>query len=401
MDSDDVRGAETAAETGQDDVVALQPRRRRLPGWLLIVAALVALGGLARLEQSRNPSAVTTPSPTPTSSPSEAQLPGTSRPVSPSASPVRPQVAELGHRLLGITGTWELFARGPDELVRIQPAIGRVTRTPVPALNSDGGASLIVGSDRVVILPWDQVDGYVVRDGAAAREVPAGALQHGAIVAGPDADHLWVRSGRDDSVLSLVGLDGAEAGPSITLPREVPWALAADRTGYVVARGVGGDYVARPDGLHRITTGSVVAIGPTRWLVVECDDQARCGSVVIDRATGTRRSLSGRPADTSPPPGLIAPDGSRAAVYRSSDADGSSPPAMHLIDLASGTDRAVGVSLDPTSGAEQSMVWSPDSRWLFTPTSGRLVAVDARTGQVRDLGVSLPRVEQVAVRAAG
>ncbi len=357
MDSDDVRGAETAAETGQDDVVALQPRRRRLPGWLLIVAALVALGGLARLEQSRNPSAVTTPSPTPTSSPSEAQLPGTSRPVSPSASPVRPQVAELGHRLLGITGTWELFARGPDELVRIQPAIGRVTRTPVPALNSDGGASLIVGSDRVVILPWDQVDGYVVRDGAAAREVPAGALQHGAIVAGPDADHLWVRSGRDDSVLSLVGLDGAEAGPSITLPREV--------------------------------------------LVVECDDQARCGSVVIDRATGTRRSLSGRPADTSPPPGLIAPDGSRAAVYRSSDADGSSPPAMHLIDLASGTDRAVGVSLDPTSGAEQSMVWSPDSRWLFTPTSGRLVAVDARTGQVRDLGVSLPRVEQVAVRAAG
>jgi hypothetical protein len=396
-DAEPARGSETAP----DDVLELAPRRRRVPGWLLVVAALVVLGGLARLEQGKSPTTDVTPSPSPTT-PSVVQSSPAGTPYSPAPSPVRPEVVELGHPLLGATGDWELFARGSDELVRIQPATGRITRTPVPALNSSGAVSLLVGPDRVVVRPWDFVSGYVVRDGMPARTLPARPGQNGAVYPGPDSSHMWAQSAQDGRVLSLVGLDGARAGAAIALPAAVPWLLASDGTGYLVARGVGGDYVARPDGLRRITTGSVVAIGPTRWLVVECDDRAQCATSVVDRATGSRRRLNGSALpDTGAPPGIIAPDGSQAAVVRSSDGDGPNRWTMHLIDLGSGSDRTVAV-FDFSSGFDATMAWSPDSRWLFTVSDGRLVAVDARTRQVRSLeGVLVPPVEQLAVRTTG
>ncbi len=46
------------------------------------------------------------------------------------------------------------------------------------------------------------------------------------------------------------------------------------------------------------------------------------------------------------------------------------------------------------------MAWSPDSRWLFVAAAdGKLLAVNARTGQAKSLGVTLPAVSQVAIRA--
>ena len=45
------------------------------------------------------------------------------------------------------------------------------------------------------------------------------------------------------------------------------------------------------------------------------------------------------------------------------------------------------------------MAWSPDGRWLFVAASGsKLVAVDPRTSRAESLGVSLPAVDQVAIR---
>ena len=50
----------------------------------------------------------------------------------------------------------------------------------------------------------------------------------------------------------------------------------------------------------------------------------------------------------------------------------------------------------PYDGA---LAWSPDSRWLFVASAdGRLFPVEAATGQVHDLGVPLPPIEQLAVR---
>ena len=54
----------------------------------------------------------------------------------------------------------------------------------------------------------------------------------------------------------------------------------------------------------------------------------------------------------------------------------------------------------PFGGAnEYSMACSPDGRCLFVAaSSGKRVAVDPRTGRAESLGVSLPPVDQVAIR---
>jgi len=383
----------------EQDVVELTPRRRRVPGWLLVVAVLVVLGGLARLEQGKSSSTATPVSPS-SASPSVVPFDPTSPPVQPSPSPVRPRVENLGHRLLGVTAGWELFARRSDEVVRIQLALGRVTHTPVPALNGSEAVAFVAASDRVLVRPWNNVPGYVVRDGAAARELGADAGHRGPMYPGPDADHLWVLN-EDGGALSLIGLDGARAGRSIPLPASDQWwPAAADGAGYVVVRGIGGDYVARPEGLQRISTGSVIAGGTTGWLAVECDAHARCAKVVIDRSTGVRQRLGGAPSAAVQPAGLIAPDGSFAAVYTFTSSQGSGGMTMHLIDLASGTHRRLPVIVTPDSALDATMAWSPDSRWLFAISEGRLVVIDPRSGAVGDLGVALGPVEQLAVRTA-
>jgi hypothetical protein len=299
-----------------------------------------------------------------------------------------------------VTAGWELFARGPTEVVRIQPALGRITRTPIPTLQSSGAVAFIAGPDRVLIRPWDYVPGYVVPDGSPVRELAGSLGKGGSILRGPDPSHLWVQSAEDGSTMSLVGLDGARTGPSIRLPVTRQWPAMSDGAGYVLVRGVGGDYDARPDGLHRVTTGAVVAVGWTRWLAVECDDRARCVSVVVDRKDGSRRRLGSAQADvTVPTGGVIAPDGSVAAVYGTAPTEGSNSLTVHLINLLSGADHPLALSLSP-DGFDGSVVWSPDSRWLFVVSDRRLAVVDVRTRDVRDLGVALPPIEQLAVRAA-
>jgi hypothetical protein len=374
-----------------DEIVAFGPKRSLLRSrWLLVAAALVAVVLIVRLDQ-RAPSSQVTPPPSPTTQP-------TTEPTEPVATVATgsPQVTEAGHRLLGVTGDWDLFARGPGEVVRIQVALGRITRTPVPALQSSGPVSLIAGAGGVVVRPLDFVPGYLVPDGGPTRPLADGLSQGGEIFPGPASNQLWAQSGQDGSTLLLVALDGSRIGPSLRLPATTPWQLMPDGAGYVIARGVGGDYDARPDGLRRITPGSVVAVGPTGWLALECDDRARCGLVSVDRATGSRRPVAGTSADLSVPVGTLSPNGSFAAVLR--QRGGSEPPAVHLIDLASGKKHEIEVSADPNAYGTSGMVWSPDSRWLFLVTDNRLVAVDPRTRVVHELGVNLPPIAQVTIR---
>jgi len=389
VDSDDARRAET-----EQEVVELTPRQRRVPGWLLVVAVLVVLGGLARLEQGKNPSTAT---PAPPSSPSRSaiQFGSTSPPVEPSPSPVRPVVVNLGRQLLGVTAGWELYVRRADEVVRIQLALGRVTRTPVPTLASGSAVTFVAVSGGVVVRPWDNVPGYFVRDGEPARPVDAAS---GQVFPGPVPDELWAMDA-DGRALSSIGLDGGLTGRSIRLPAaDQWWPVAADGAGSVIVRGIGGDYVARPDGLHRISTGNVVAVGRTGWLAVECDARARCATVAIDRRTGARRHLGVAPVG-SRSDGLIAPDGSFAVVY----AFNRSSVAIHLVDLASGADHRLDVALSPDVPVAGTLAWSPDSRWLFAISGGQVVAIDLRTRAVRSLEVlvQIGEADQLAVWPGG
>jgi hypothetical protein len=105
---------------------------------------------------------------------------------------------------------------------------------------------------------------------------------------------------------------------------------------------------------------------------------------------------------------VIAPDGATAAVVGRVVAGQAKGPtnAVRLIDLRTGVAKDLGVRIGGhdslpagTSIWPESMAWSPDSRWLFVAgAGGRLLAIDARSGQIESLGITLPRVEQVAVR---
>jgi hypothetical protein len=192
----------------------------------------------------------------------------------------------------------------------------------------------------------------------------------------------------------------------------VPATAVSDGRGYVlVITGSFAVYNAGP-GWVRPVPSTVVAVGPASWLVVTCDPQYQhCRNEVVDAADGSRRILPGPAAAAEPyysswlPTGVIAPDGSTAAVAESGRDGGLT---VHLIELRTGTTKDLGLQLgvpgtDRPLGADSnahSMVWSPDSRWLFVVAAGgKLVVVNARTGQVESLGVMLPAVYQVAIRA--
>jgi hypothetical protein len=308
-------------------------------------------------------------------------------------------VTAVGHSLLGIRGGWDLFALADDAVVRIQPARGRLTTTRFPSLGSTvPRAFLVTGRGALVATPMGFVPGYLVADGDAARELPATLRGHITVVPGPDLDHVWVRVVDDTGsfVFRLLDLDGTTAGSDIPAPPNMQDPMLPDGSGHPCIWTTGGIYDVTDHGLDRITTGTLQAIGPTRWLVVECDDHDGCARVVIDKRTGTRRRLPGSPVDYFATGGVISPDGGTAAIFDPSES------GMLLIDLASGASRRVPVRLGGQNlTGEVSAAWSPDSRWLFlVEDDGTLVAWDGSTGRLRHLGVGLPSLSKVAVRAA-
>src|SRR5215469_9213120 len=76
------------------------------------------------------------------------------------------RVIAIGHPLHGVTAGWELFARGPDHLRRIQLAHGKISVTYVPPLlSANPDVAFVIGAHEAVIRSADLVPGYVVPDG--------------------------------------------------------------------------------------------------------------------------------------------------------------------------------------------------------------------------------------------
>lgn len=375
------------------DVVRLgSPRQRhRWPRWLPIafVAALIVALVVAWVVPKGTPPASSPPA-TPT--PVQSSTAGQSAKLPKSA---RPKVRELHHRLLGVTAKWELFAFARTTVVRIQLARGRITYTNVPALRSDGPVSFVVGPHQAIVRPLDFVPGYAVPDGRRTRKLTGPLGYGGPVIPGPAPNQVWVASRQHEHRMVLVRFDGRRTGTSVRASTgdESTAGVLSDGGGHLMVTGTGGAYQARPDGWHRITTGSVVAVGPTGWLAVECGDQHHCANVVIDRASGARHVLPGRAANTDTSTGVISPDGSTAAVYRRTS---GGKTTLHLLNLSTGANHRI-LTVDHTSFGNGSVAWSPDSRWLFV-ADGTLLAVDVHTRHVRQLGVALPGVNQLAVR---
>jgi len=314
----------------------------------------------------------------------------------PQARPAR--TGEAGPRLLGVRASWELFGYAPGRVVRIAFASGRVTQTAVPHVLSSGPVSFVVGPHEAIIRPLDFVPGYVVPDGRPARLLPGALSSGGTVIPGPQPGTAWVQAGFQVASMPLVRMDGTETGVSLRLPPGGPWQAISDgRGGVLVGAGYpGGTYDVGPGGFHRIA-GMLAAVGPTRWLIVDCDAGHRCSNVIVDPVTGARHTLPG-PSATPPAgaaPGVIAPDGSAAAIVRAS----GGRVTLHLLNLVSGSDQQISVSLDEESATDPSLAWSPDSRWLFVVAAqGKLAAVDARTRRVEGVGVEIPSLSLIAVR---
>lgn len=363
--------------------------RRAWPRWAAAAVAVAVLGLLAAHARRDAP---TVPLP---ALPSTPEAPSSAA-VTPGTAPTGPLVTRLGGPLLGVTAGWEVLGRSPTEVVRLELARGLVTRTPVPPLSSSGPVSFVAGRTWTIIRPLDFVPGYLVPDGRAARDLPGALAVSGPAFPGPDGRTAWVPVADGGSGMRLVGADGRPTGIVAPVPAGLEWSLRPDGTGHLMTSGTGGVYLVSPEGLRRLSTGSPLAVGPTRLLAVECDERHRCASVVVDRRTGARHVLDPDADEPQQPAGIISPDGTTAAML-TGDASFAGAGAVYLLDLATGARRALPLRVDQAT--DGTLAWSPDGRWLFVATTGgRLRAVQAATAQVSDLPPGLPPVTQVAVR---
>lgn len=317
------------------------------------------------------------------------------------------RVMTTGRRLLGVTGGWELFVRGPDDLVRIELAQGRVMPTFVPPLDSgNSNVAFVIAAHDAIIKSADYEPGYVVPDGRQARQLAESVEYGGTMIPGPAGTQaFWLASvSTRASMLTLTTLTGHRTGPVIRFPpggpQLVATAVSDGRGDVLMTSGNATTYDAGP-GWSRPLPGMIMAVGPASWLVMSCGSSyRRCREEIIDSASGASRLLPGNVSAVPaaflwPPLGVIAPDGSAAAVV-GTDRDRQLP--VQLVNLRTARIRDLHVALG-SNASDESMAWSPDSRWLFVAAAGgQLVVIDAQTGRHADLGVQLPPVDQVAIR---
>ncbi|MGH3445279.1 MAG: hypothetical protein ACRDPB_07880 [Nocardioidaceae bacterium] len=272
-------------------------------------------------------------------------------------------------------------------MFRIQPGRGTITRTPVPELRSSGPVSFVVGPEGAVVRPLDHVPGYRVPDGKPARRLHGLLSRGGLAFPGPRPGTVWVVSGdADHAALVLAGPRGRRAGARVPV---CSWPLAAAGDGAVVLRCAHGGYLAGADGMRKVTPGAVLATGPTKLVTRSCLG-AGCSAFVHDRRAGRKHRIQVPGNAASFLPGKVSPDGSQAAI--------SDTPTrlLQLVDLATGAVTGTGLRLPGRPGV---LAWSPGGRWLFAVTdSGRLAAVDMRSGSTDVLGRAPDHVLQIAVR---
>jgi hypothetical protein len=355
-----------------------------------VAAGLAAVVAVTLLQRSA-PGSVPVAGPSPAAETGGAPLPELVVPPPASLPPLPSTGTTTGPGFLDPVARWELFARTDSEVVRIQPSSALVTRTAVPPLRSTGPVSFLVTADRALIRPLDYVPGLEVPDGRPARAMPSALALSGPMFPGPDPEHIWVRS---DNALVLRPLDEGPATARVSLPENVPPLLVVDGgAGSLLFPGTSGVYEVRPEGLRRLSTGALLAVGPRSWIVAGCNDRHRCRSELIDRATGAHRDL-GPALPVGPVPGAISPDGQTAALYRIED---GGHVDLDLLDIASGETYPADLELEQTVMPGM-IAWAPDGRLFAIAAGGAIRVIDRYSGRAGPIAPPLPPVRQLAIR---
>jgi hypothetical protein len=333
-----------------------------------------------------------------------ARSSGPSRPPAPPAT----TVTYFGHPILGVQADWMLFGLDGNGVVTVRFDIGRIVRTIVPPLATNGPVFFVAAQGEAIIRPLDNVPGYVVPDGQPARQL-TGVLAHGGtLLPGPTPTEQWF--GRKS--LQLLGPGGTVLNARLPATARI-WSgfwVVADGAGGVVLvdmpKQVGAaplvagveEYDAGP-GMLRPVSAQLVAVGPKTWLGVNCQ-RGPCRNVVIAAATGASKTLAGPPVSSTPSSsqlGAVAPDGGTAAVIVPGSGERST---LELVSLVTGRFTRTAVAVGGSWPTQ--LAWSPDSRWLFVITSlGTLEAVDSRTGRAQAVGLGLSGLTQIVIRPAG
>jgi hypothetical protein len=345
-------------------------RRRNVAALVVVVVALMA-GGLAWLVARSSSETDAVPATTGTTTSSTGPRAAT--------SPTFVSTAPAALALPSASGV-VLFAHiaEPGAVLRIDVDRGTVVTTPVGPVLSTAPAFLAVGPSAAVVRPYDFVRGYMVADSGTVSD-PPGLLGDGTSMVCSDGrrDRVWLEHD------ALVQVD--YRGGLIAQIGGAP--LGCDGAGEMLYQQGLTTFVTSDSVPTAVTGGTLIAAGPSTFLVRDCADSANCALTVIERRTGQRRALTVDGVGTRPQVhpvqpagriGSISPDGQTALLFRTAN-------EALFVDLKDGVAQGVG----SVASAFQSFVWSADSRYAFyIQADHTLAAFDREERQSKSLGVN-------------
>jgi hypothetical protein len=296
-------------------------------------------------------------------------------------------------------GNWEVYGRSGTEVVRLQFGSGRMTRTPVPQLDTSGRVTFLATRTGVLARPVRPAPGYQVRDGAPAQPLPPSLGRGGLILPGPEPDQVWITSTSRFSSraeMLLASLSSGWVRVQAGLPARTYGPVRADGAGSYYVGSTGGTYLRVPGGYQRVSAGTVLAAVRGSWLTAECDERLRCRHLLVDRRKGIRREVHLLPSQYAAVTLVsLSPDSRYAAVaYRL----GTQAATLHVIDLRDGADHEVAARLD-SGMTEDALVWSPTADYLaVVGGQGRLLVIASATGKIVPLEADLPPLSQLAAK---
>ena len=286
-------------------------------------------------------------------------------------------------------------------VVQIDIDTGAVISSPAPPLASGSPAYVFVDDGGATIASYDNVPSirFDAADGSA--RLTQSSAPGGPMIVGPFTNTVWQPRARvspdDPLTLELVNSLGEELGATIDVGSASDTALLGSdgQGGVLVQSEFGGVYSLSVDGsTQRLTTGQVIALGPTVGYLRECDGAFTCGVFRLDRATGDRElieisafELAGADESSGSPIGQnVSPDGDVALIRVSGFGT-----AWTMVDVAAGT------TLPVVGAAVASpLVWSADSQWALYLSNDVLRLYDRASGRLRTLD-NLPDLKAFGV----
>lgn len=358
------------------------------------------LAGTPTVTSPRSPTPSLILLPGPTSGARVSSIPGTPGATPPPTTTSAVRQTRVGKPILGITADWELFAAGPQSLVRIQPAKGLLTVT-----RSVGAAGAIPGQLRIgvdtgqVLVTGDGMAGvgYLVPDGRPATPLPVELASVQQLWPGPGSGQWWANGGQPDPpwTARVVRLDSGATGRTVRVPADSPagvWTGDGDRgLLYTVDNQI---YRVDSDGPMLLHHGTLLAVGRNKLLIDDCDEQLRCGMGVLDGTDGHWQPVPAISGLTTYGVTAMSGDGRFAVADLLGEPE---PDHVLLIDLTTGDTRKIAIAIGYS--AATMVAFAPDDSWLFLADSaGKLHAVDVKTGREHPLGIDLPKVSAIAIR---